>query len=236
MISIIIPVYNHQEALKKALASIQEQTYKDVEVIVVDDGSSSKIDSEFISYIVDIPFRSYIQVVRQENKGAPSARNAGFILSKGEYVIFWDADVIGEREMLEKMLLSLEGNFDVSFVYSNHYFGKKKLPSRHWNTKALKHNNYIHSTSLIRREAVVAWDESLKRFQDWDLWLTMAEEGKSGMWIDEYLFRVIAGGTMSFWLPKILYRKPWRWIPGFSSIVDKYQIAKEIVMSKHGLL
>ncbi len=230
LISIIIPVYNHQSALEKALASIQAQTYQDLELIVVDDGSAEAVRLQTTDY------RLPINIVRQENKGAPTARNAGLNRAKGEYVILWDADVVGEPEMLEKMVSALEVNAEVSFVYSNHYFGKKKMPAQHWSTEALKQNNYIHSTSLIRRKDVVRWDEQLRRFQDWDLWLSMAEAGKTGVWIDEYLFRVDTGGTMSTWLPKIAYKKPWRWLPGIASKVRKYEEARDVLMKKHGLV
>ena len=228
MISIVIPVYNHQKALEKAIASIQAQTYRDVEIIVIDDGSTLEVRIQ--SQIGNL------QLVRQENKGAPAARNAGLALAKGEYVICWDADVMAQPEMLEKMFRKLEQNPEASFVYSNHYFGHKRMPSLHWSIKVLEDNNYIHSTSLIRRKDVVRWDERLKRFQDWDMWLTMAEAGKTGAWIDEYLFRVDTGGTMSTWLPKIAYKKPWRWIPGIAGKVRKYEEAKSVVMKKHGLV
>lgn len=227
MISIIIPVYNHQAALEKALASIEAQTYKDFEVIVVDDGSETEL--EVGNWELDLV------LIRQDNLGAPAARNAGFTLSKGDYIIFWDADVVGEPEMLEKMLGALESNTEASYAYANHYFGRKKMPSQYWSTEALKHNNHIHSTSLIRRKDVIPWDENLQRFQDWDLWLTMAEAGKTGVWIDEYLFHVDIGGTMSTWLPTCAYKKPWRWLPGIAEKVRKYEEAKHIVMKKHGL-
>jgi glycosyltransferase involved in cell wall biosynthesis len=227
MISIIIPVYNHQDALERALASIQKQTYKDIEVIVVDDGSDPEIQIS--------NFQFQIKLLRQENMGAPVARNMGMELAKGDYVIFWDADVVAEPEMLDKMVHALEQNPKASFVYSNHYFGKKKMTGRVFDIQSLQKINYIHSTSLIRRKDAVRWDESLKRFQDWDLWLTMADQGKSGVWIDEYLFRVDTGGTMSSWLPSFAYRKPWSLLPGIRERVRKYERARDIVIQKHGL-
>lgn len=227
LVSIIIPVYNHQDALERALASIQKQTYKDVEVIVVDDGS----DPEILIFNFQFP----IKLLRQENMGAPVARNKGMELAKGDYVIFWDADVVAEPEMLGKMVHALEQNPEASFVYSNHYFGKKKMTGRVFDGDSLQKVNYIHSTSLIRRKDAVRWDESLKRFQDWDLWLTMADQGKSGVWIDEYLFRVDTGGTMSSWLPSFAYRKPWSLLPGIRERVRKYELSRDIVRKKHEL-
>ena len=109
-------------------------------------------------------------------------------------MIFWDADVIAEPDMLQKMYQTLQDHPGASFSYSNFYFGKKSMPAQTFNLQALQARNFIHSTSLIRREAVVSWDESLKRFQDWDLWLTMAEQGKTGIWIS------ISISFASYWL------------------------------------
>ena len=225
LVSIIIPVYNHQEALMRALDSIEKQTHKNVEVIVVDDGSDEEVhSSQFL-----------VQLIRQETGGAPAARNRGLQEAKGEYVIFWDADVTGEVDMLEKMVGVLQSDSKASFAYSNFRFGQKKMPAQQFNSSTIRQLNYIHSTSLIRRSDAIQWDESLKRFQDWDLWLMMNERGKHGVWIDEYLFHVDTGGTMSTWLPSFAYKKPWCWLPGVRGRVSRYEQAKLIISKKHNL-
>lgn len=236
LISIVIPIYNRVHLLPRVLDSIKNQTYKNVEVIVVDDGSEEKVES--IKYKVEN--RLNIEFFRQENKGAPAARNRGLEEAKGEYVIFWDADVVGESEMLEKMYRALQENSEASFVYCNHetYIMRhitKKIPAREFSGDALKKNNYIHSTSLIRKEDVIKWDESLRRFQDWDLWLGMGEEGKTGVWVDEYLFTVLGGGTMSGWLPRIAYRAPFKYLPGISKRVREYETTKKVILEKYKL-
>ena len=82
MISVIVPVYNRLELLKKTLDSISAQTYKDVEVIVVDDGSGEKLQ------IQNYKFQSIsIKLFWRENRGAPAAE-IGLVEAKGEYVIF----------------------------------------------------------------------------------------------------------------------------------------------------
>jgi hypothetical protein len=88
---------------------------------------------------------------------------------------------------------------------------------------------YIHTTSLIRRDHFVGFDPSLKRFQDWDLWLTMMEKGDHGYYLPEILFTVSAGGTMSHWLPKFAYRLPWL------KKVKQYLAAEQIIKAKHHL-
>jgi glycosyltransferase involved in cell wall biosynthesis len=229
LISVIIPIYNRVHLLPKVLDSIKRQIYKNIEIIVVDDGSDEKVEVD-----------DSVKLIRQENKGAPSARNRGLEEAKGEYVIFWDADVIGESEMLEKMCGELQENSEASYAYCNHEtsiikYITKKIPARKFDESELEKNNYIHSTSLIRRKDVMKWDESLKRFQDWDLWLGMAEKGKAGVWVDEYLFTILGGGTMSGWLPRIAYGVPFKCLPGISKRVREYEDAKKVVLEKHKL-
>jgi len=228
LISIVIPYYNRREALEKALDSIQKQTYENVEVIIVDDGSNERFQ------ISD--FRFKISYHRQKNRGAPAARNKGFDMLKGAYVIFWDADLVAEPEMLAKMYSALQKNTDASYVYCNYYYGLKAMPARMFDADALKQRNYIHSSSLIRRGDVARWDESLKKFQDWDLWLTMLEQGKRGVWIDEYLFRLLPSENgISDWLPRFAYHSPFKWLPGVRRKVRRYVEARDIVLEKHKL-
>ncbi len=225
LISIVVPVYNHAEALKHALDSITAQTYKNREIIVVDDGSD-----------VPIEHSDEYHLLTQKNSGAPAARNKGLQAAKGEYVIFWDADVIAKPSFLQKLFSALQQHPEASYAYSNMSFGTHKMPAQEFSPDALKKNNYIHSTSLIRRSKAVLWDETLKRFQDWDLWLTMLKQGKKGVWVDEYLFTVTPHNEgMSSWLPSFAYKKPWKWLPWIRGKVQKYESAKEVVMRKHDL-
>jgi hypothetical protein len=89
---------------------------------------------------------------------------------------------------------------------------------------------YIHTSSLIRRADFPGFDETLKKFQDWDLWLSIAESGGKGVWIDKMLFSVAPGGSMSDWLPAIAYR-----LLPFLPAVKKYNKARLIIKKKHGL-
>ncbi len=227
LISIVIPVWNPKPGvLDQVLKSIDMQTYKNLEVIVVNDGG------------VELPVTRYplrITYINQPHLGAPAARNNGLRNASGEYVIFWDADVIGNKDMIETLVGALEKNPSVSFAYCNFYFGWKKMKGQNFNIERLKDCNYITSTTLIRKKDAIQWDESLKRFQDWDYFLTLAELGKQGIWVDEYLFRAITGGTMSTWLPSFVYKKPWCYLPWFRERVEKYKKAKEVIIRKHSL-
>ncbi len=250
LISIIIPVYNHLHTLNKCLESILNQTYYPLEVIIVNDGSTdgferatAGIDDLFrISEINKTdsvnPYQTKemihieYKIINQENRGASAARNRGFKDSKGDYVIFWDADTEGEPTMLEKMMKALESHPEASYAYSQFKFVWKEIKSQPFDAEKLKQINYIDTTSLIRRADFIEFDESLKRFQDWDLWLTMLEHGKIGIFIQEVLYKKTVGGRegMSNWLPSFVYQLPWR-----TKQVKKYEEAREIIIKKHHL-
>jgi len=166
MISVIIPVYNNYKTLGPCLSSVVRQTWQDIEVIVVDDGS---LYSEKIRKIV-AKFPN-VKLIRQSNKGAPAARNKGFTESKGEYLLFLDADIILQEKALEKMIKKLSSS-EASFCYSAFRLGWKKYKLVEYDYEKLKQFNYIHTSALIKRQFFPGFDESLKKFQDWDLWLT----------------------------------------------------------------
>ncbi|MBI1961584.1 MAG: glycosyltransferase family 2 protein [Parcubacteria group bacterium] len=212
-VSVIIPVFNHGQELAQCLVSIKNQAFQNFEIIIIDDGSDEPIG--------DV---AGARVIRQENKGAPAARNRGFKESSGQYVLFCDADVVMRTDMLAKMSAVLDENPGVSYAYSSFKFGFKKFKLWEFDADKLREMPYIHTTSLMRREHFPGFDESLKRLQDWDLWLTMLEQGHVGKWIDETLFSVKSGGTMS------------RWRPSFFVGRDKaYQDAVLQVKRKHHL-
>ncbi|MEI6288691.1 MAG: glycosyltransferase family A protein [bacterium] len=224
-ISIIIPAYNCAKTIDQCLTSIFKQTFKDFEVIVINDGSKDDLDN------VIKPWLEKIKYIKQENQGAPIARNNGFKESTGEYVIFLDADIIAKPSMMEKLLFALEKNPNISYSYSSFIFGWKKFKLWKFDSEKLKQMPYIHTSALIRREHFPGFDVTLKKFQDWDLWLTMLKQGHTGIWVDEVLFRAVSGGTMSSWLPSFVYKLSFV----KTKTKDKYEKAMEIIKIKHHL-
>lgn len=230
MISIIIPTYNSATSLPRMLESIVIQTIKDIEIIVVDDGSTD-VTAQILK-----PYLERIIYIKQENKGAPAARNAGFSVSHGAYILFCDADMILETRMLEKLLDALEKNTNASFAYSGFKWGWKIFSSFPFDPERLKRMNYIHTSALIRREHFFGFDESLKKFQDWDIWLTMNEKGYKGLYVPEILYTIVqTKGTMSSWLPKFMYRFPWKKVGIRIAAIEKYEEGLRIIKNKHAL-
>ena len=100
-LSIIVPVYNAEEFLEKCLMSLKNQTLKDIEILLVDDGSTDN------SYEICKSFEasdSRIRVFKQENSGQSAARNRALSVSKGEYIAFADSDDWVDCDFYEKLL------------------------------------------------------------------------------------------------------------------------------------
>ena len=229
MISIIIPVYNQAKALDKCLASIKNQNYDNYEIIVVNDGSTDNF-YEVIEKYKNI-FTYKLEYISQDNAGPQAARNAGARRARGEFIIFCDADLELYPEMLKIMKGALRHHPEVGFVYSSFLWRSKKFRSFPYDENKLRQMPYINTSSLMWREYFPKFDEKIKKFQDWDLWLTMLENGHRGFWIDKVLYRINAGSTMSAWLPKAAYK----FFP-FLPSVKKYNAAMKAIKEKHGLI
>ncbi|MQQ31288.1 glycosyltransferase family 2 protein [Streptococcus mitis] len=112
MISVIVPVYNVEEYLKECLNSIQHQTYTDIEVILVNDGSrdgSKEICERYCQQ------DSRFHLINQENKGLSGARNRGMTESKGELITFVDSDDVLKEDMLEQLIKQVTSD-DIDIV------------------------------------------------------------------------------------------------------------------------
>ena len=230
MISIIVPVYNQAKKIGATLQSIANQTLADWELIVVNDGSTDNLEAEFNSFISEFSGANSFFFLNQENRGAPAARNAGLSQAHGEYLFFCDADAVLAPTALESLQSALLFDQNAAFAYSSFKWGKHLFKVGPFDFDRLRREPYIHTMSLIRRSSfpVGGWDEKLKRFQDWDLWLTISNSGGYGVFVDQILFTVSPGGHISSWMPSFSYR----WLP-FLPAVKKYQAAKKIIYTKH---
>lgn len=231
-ISVIIPTYEHAHTIKRCLDSVLSQSRKADEIIVVDDGSTDGT-SEILKSL-----DSRVSVISQSNQGAPRARNNGFERSSGDFVLFCDADVVMGIDMLKTLELALESNPEAAFAYSGFRWGWKKFRSFTFSEERLKRMNYIHTSALIRRREFPGFDENLKRFQDWDLWLTIMQRGGHGVFVKKYLYQVLKDDEkvrMSKWLPSPLVKFPWKLFGWSPKVVKKYNAAKQIVLKKHHL-
>ncbi len=232
LISIIIPVFNQARELEKCLRSMLDQTFQDFELIVVNDGSTDNTKE------VMEKFTGKIIPIHQENNGSNPTRNRGFSEAQGKYLVFCDADLYFKKSALQKMFDALQSHPEASYSYCDFRYGFKKFHFFPFNADELKKRNFVHTWALIRREHFPGFDEKIKRFQDWDVWLTMLEQGHIGVWVPELLFHATPHkGGISTWLPKFVFKIPFHKL-GFSQPkrLTKYRDAEKIIKEKHHLL
>ncbi len=115
-VSVIIPVYNVEEYIEKCLDSVVNQTLKEIEIIVVNDGTKDNSMKKIEKYFSD----SRIKIINKQNGGLSSARNAGLEIAKGEYISFIDSDDFIEEKMLEELYNESE-NADIVFSNNLNY-------------------------------------------------------------------------------------------------------------------
>lgn len=148
MISVIVPVYNVEEYLPTCIESILNQTYKDLEILLIDDGStdnSGRICDEYAKR------DNRCIVIHQPNKGVYNARNTGLEHVKGEYISFIDSDDYIHPQMLEILYETLQKeDYDFSMVaYKKVWDYSKYTPITKINTQILDTSTLIHRLSLV---------------------------------------------------------------------------------------
>lgn len=183
-VSIIMPTYNRANTISRAIKSIINQTYDDLELIIVDDGSVDNT-KEVISEFDD----KRIKYIYQKNSGACSARNAGIKISKGKYIAFLDSDDEWNINKLEKQIKFIEEK-NAKVVFCNYFYEKagkiqvaiNKLKKDYLINLDLLDKNYITTGALfIEKELIIKkgmFDEDMPRYQDWELVLRLSNDNK----------------------------------------------------------
>jgi glycosyltransferase involved in cell wall biosynthesis len=186
-VSVVVPAYNVAPYIGEALESVFAQTFKDLEVVVVNDGSP---DTEELERAL-APYLARVVSLRQETGGASAARNAGIRRARGRFVALLDGDDVWLPTYLEEQLAALDAGLDL--VYSDALlFGvgdvagrtfMQTCPSRGAVTvESLLAQRCVVITSCVvaRREALLRaglFNESYRRSEDFDLWVRLAHGG-----------------------------------------------------------
>lgn len=191
LVSVVIPTYNREKTIVRAINSVLNQTYTNLELIVVDDNSKDNTESVIQEYITDKRLK-YIKLTK--NVGGGGARNKGITEAKGEFVAFQDSDDEWMLDKLEKQMAVFQNRPDVDVIFcqmkrilgDSTIIYPKKNPTNNTNlyTSFLKENYIGTPTAIIKKEKLVAnkgFDENLPRLQDWDLFIRLAKNGKFHM-------------------------------------------------------
>ena len=177
LISVVVTCYNHQDYIEQCLRSIFAQTYRNIELLVLDDGSSDHSAEIIESVLVDSPFSTRFE--SHENMGVVKTRNKALQQIQGTYFIFVDSDDFLDSDYIESFYTSMVQE-EADIVYGDLYDPDKKefyLKSRPYDKLAFLTENYISNCSLIRRSVAdgIYYDEALNRekLEDYDFLLNL---------------------------------------------------------------
>jgi len=190
-VSVIVTCFDLGHTLEEALASAWAQTFRDFEVLVVDDGSTDPATRALLGRID--PARA--RVLRTENRGLPAARNHGARHAAGEFLCCLDADDRLHEAWLAKAVAALDADPGLAFV--SHWL--RTFGDEEWDWTptdcgfpALLDVNTVNGAALVRRavwEAAGGQDETLREgCEDWDFWIGLVERGHRGAILPEILF------------------------------------------------
>ena len=208
-ISIIVPAYNDDPFLDETLASVQRQTYREFEVIIVDDGSTDRT-SEIARGFVEKDAR--FTLLRQKNAGTAAACNTALKQTRGEWIALLGADDVWLPEKLAAQLdllkqephanllftdyFSWDGQNDLSRRYSD----PDKFPDGDVGRRLIFFDLFGASTVIIKRETldvVGTFDVEPLLAEDWDLWLRIAERGLCAKGVRQPMARYGSGRAKS---------------------------------------
>lgn len=179
LISVIIPNFNRDQLIEKAIDSILNQTYQNFEIIVVDDNSEDK-SKEVISKYMELDSRVKGYFLK-ENRGANYCRNKGVKISRGKFLAFLDSDDQFVKEKLEIQMKTYEENFkenNLGIIFSAHEINQEKTPATDIlvQLRDVMFRNDLggFSTIFLPKKIfneVGGLDETMKSCQDWDLYV-----------------------------------------------------------------
>ncbi len=185
LVSVIIPVFNRQDYVAETIESVINQTYNNIEIVIINDGSTDNSEEIIRSFAAHYPKK--INLINQQNQGQVKARNNGLKVARGEFIAFLDSDDVWLPEKIEKQIHLFEN--EVGLVYSGVQYidalGKviggelcdQSIRGSVYE-KLLVKNRMTGGTVVVKNEAlkkVGLFDETLKAAENWDLWIRIAK-------------------------------------------------------------
>jgi glycosyltransferase involved in cell wall biosynthesis len=205
-VSVVIPTYNHARYLPYALNSVINQSYPNLEVLVIDDGSTDRT-AELVK-----PYRSIINYVYKKNGGTPSALNLGLSLATGKYICWLSADDMLIEEKVAKQVGLMDSDPSLGFSYTSYVVidakGTKQydvnspyFPDRQEMVTKLMEGCFINGSSVMMRSSALKivgnFDENLPQAHDYDLWFRFIRHFACGFLAERLLAYRWHGENMS---------------------------------------
>jgi len=189
LVSVIIPAFNAAGVITQSLASVRDQTFRDFEAIIVDDGSTDDTAALARRFCAADP---RFCVLQQAHTGIPVARNAAIARARGAWIAFQDADDVWLPQKLERQVELSRADPRANLLFTNFYYwdGDRDLHANYLAGQPLPEGDaarelvsacvYGNLTVMLRRETfrrVGGFDPAFEFAQDWDLWLRIADQG-----------------------------------------------------------
>ena len=188
LVSVIVPAYDVTEFIGEALDSVLAQTFRDYEIIVVNDGSP---DTAALERAL-APYMSRIVYIKQENRGVSGARNTAIKAARGSLLAFLDADDTWLPNYLEVQVARIQADPSIDVLYPNvMMFGDSSETGEEFMTicpssgdvtfeRLISQECNVSNCSIARRDTIIRaglFDESLRSVEDFDLWLRVIKDG-----------------------------------------------------------
>lgn len=198
LVSIIIPVYNSEKYIKRCLNSVLNQTYKNIEIVIVDDGST---DNSFLE--INKFEDKRIKYFKKENEGVSIARNYGIKKSSGEYLLFVDSDDYIAKDMINELVKRIEGLSEIVFCNNMEIWYNKEEERRLFvSVDKLSKNNVIREiasgraglvcSKLVSKKVIednnILFDKNLKVGEDQLFFLEVVEKSDEFKHVDKSLY------------------------------------------------
>lgn len=189
-VSVIIPTFNNSKTIKETIESVLNQDFKNLEIIIIDDGSTDNTEEIIKELKID-----QLKYFKKENSGPSDTRNYGVKNASGEFIFFLDADDLIHKTYIQKCVDILNNDKSKEIIYSKaSFFGSK---TGEWKLKEFTildflKQNCIHISCLLRKKTflkVGGFDTKLKILEDWDLWMRIIDGNENAIYrIPEKLF------------------------------------------------
>lgn len=184
LVSVVIPVYNSEKTVQKSLQSVVDQTYPNLEILIVDDGSTDGSKKEIEAFIDRHPSME-ITYIYQENKGASAARNAGLRRAKGDYIALLDSDDVWDPQKTVLQLDAFQKNENIDFLATNRngekfgfFFGVNFGEITKITPQLMLHKNFLLTPTVLFKRAIMDevgfFDENLTHSEDLNYFLRIS--------------------------------------------------------------
>ncbi len=197
LVSVVIPTYNCEQFIKKAIMSVKMQTYKNLEIIVVDDGSCDETQ-QVVSELVD----GTVRYIYQHNQGVAQSRNTGILAASGEFIAYVDADDELDERMIEFCYAAIADEnsewcvtdilkVKISDGVQSELAEKSPVPSSNLVYKILE-DDFVLRAPFFRRQTLIdlgLYDIRLKTREDWDMSIRLIRAGRKFSYIPKPLYK-----------------------------------------------